>query len=364
MKKQKKFKTFNNKINSWKWRNAKAIMFQLHELSYFFWECTLKCNLNCLHCGSDCTKDEKCIELQKEKVIKVFNDIANNYAPKEIMIAVTGGEPLLREDLFDILSEISKIGFQWGMVTNGMLVDEDVVIRCKELGMRTVSVSLDGLEETHNWLRNNKESYKRAICALKLFVEKGNLSIVEAITCVNKRNISQLEDIYKELENIGINRWRLISPFPLGRAESITELSVDKNLILSIFEFVISKRKNSNKIEIEYSEEGYLGCECENKIRNGNFYCGAGIHVGGLLCDGSFGACPSLHRQWNQGHVDEISFSEAWESRYRNMRNREWMKSNECKSCKEWKDCQGSSLHLWDWNNGKQKICHFKLINS
>jgi radical SAM enzyme (rSAM/lipoprotein system) len=349
---------------TWEWRQAKKIMAKIHDLNYFFWEATVRCNLDCRHCGSECTKNEKMTELSASRVIEVFEDIANNYKSKEIMVAVTGGEPLIREDLFQVLSKVYDLGFSWGMVTNGMLVNEQVVNNCIDTGMTTVAVSLDGLESSHNWLRNNDSSYSNAINALELFVNKGNLKIVEAITCINERNISQLDDMYSVLKSIGINRWRIISMFPLGRAEQNSELITNKSLLIKLFNFIKERRHNDRDLHITYSEEGYLGCEWEKEVRDDLFYCGAGINVAGLLCDGSFGACPSLSREWIQGHINDTSFSQVWETRYENMRNREWMRSEGCHKCKQWKNCQGSSLHLWDWQKGEAKVCHYRLLNT
>ena len=337
---------------------------KVHDLTYFFWETTLKCNLKCRHCGSDCDKDKILEDLPKEKVLQVFRNIAENYEAKDIMVAVTGGEPLVRKDLFEILSEISTLGFPWGMVTNGMLVDEKAVEKCVDSGMRTVSVSLDGIGETHNRMRNNELSYDRAINALKLFLKSGKFNVVEAITCVNSENINQLEDMHKILKNIGVQGWRLFTIFPKGRAEINSELILNKELLIELFNFIKEKRNNNAGMHISYSEEGYLGCDWEKEVRDDFFFCGAGVNVGSLLADGSYGACPSLARDWVQGHVDEISFSEAWERRYENMRNRKWMKTEGCSTCKQWNKCNGSSLHLWDFKDGKTKVCHYKMLNA
>jgi radical SAM enzyme (rSAM/lipoprotein system) len=350
-------------FQNWAWSKGMKFNAKVHDLTYFFWETTLSCNLKCRHCGSDCDKDKNIEELTKEKVLKVFKNIAENYNARNIMVAVTGGEPLVRKDLFEILSEVSKMGFPWGMVTNGMLLDEKMVERCVESGMKTVSVSLDGLREAHNWLRNSDISYDRAVNALKLLLKAGRLDVVEAITCVNSQNIKQLEDMYKLLKDIGVHGWRLFTIFPKGRAEENPELLLNKGLVIELFNFIKDKRNNNSGMHISYSEEGYLGCNWEREVRDDFFFCGAGVNVGSLLADGSFSACPSLSRDWIQGHVDNIAFSEAWENRYKNMRDRRWMKTEDCKRCRQWNKCNGSSLHLWDFTEKKTKVCHYNMLN-
>ncbi|MCM0649112.1 radical SAM protein [Clostridium swellfunianum] len=351
-------------FQNWAWSQGMKFTTKVHDLTYFFWETTLSCNLKCRHCGSDCDKDKFIEELPKEKVLQVFKNIAENYEPKDIMVAVTGGEPLVRKDLFEILSEVSSMGFPWGMVTNGMLVDEAAVEKCAESGMKTVSVSLDGLREAHNHLRNSELSYDRAVNALRLFLKSGKFDIVEAITCVNSDNINQLEDMYKLLKDIGVQGWRLFTIFPKGRAEVNSELLLNKDLVIRLFNFIKDKRNSNPGMHISYSEEGYLGCNWEREVRDDFFFCGAGINIGSLLADGSYSACPSLPREWIQGHVDEISFSEAWETRYKNMRDRKWMRTKGCESCKQWSNCNGSSLHLWDFKEGKTKVCHYNMLNA
>jgi radical SAM enzyme (rSAM/lipoprotein system) len=350
-------------FQNWAWSQGMKFNSKVHDLNYFFWETTLRCNLKCRHCGSDCDKDKSTEDLPKEKVLQVFRNIAENYEPKDIMVAVTGGEPLVRKDLFEILSEVSNMGFPWGMVTNGMLVDEKMVESCAESGMKTVSVSLDGLREAHNWLRNSDISYDRAINALSLFLKSGKFKVVEAITCVNAQNINQLEDIYKLLKDAGVHAWRLFTIFPKGRAETNRELILNKDLVTGLFNFIKDKRNSSPGMHVSYSEEGYLGCNWEKEVRDDFFFCGAGVNVGSLLADGSYSACPSLSREWIQGHVDEIGFTEAWETRYKNMRDRKWMRTDGCKSCRQWNKCNGSSLHLWDFKEGKTKVCHYNMLN-
>lgn len=352
----------SKRIGLWAWRNAKRFKTPLHDLTYFFWEATLRCNLSCRHCGSDCMKDEQMPELSKEKVLSVFKDIARNYDARKVMIAVTGGEPLVRGDLFDVLAEVHALGFPWGMVTNGMLVDDAVVRECTRTGMRTVVVSLDGEKESHNRLRGNPHSYERACRALSLFAQKKAFSVVEGITCVHNENVDELDAIYATLDKTGANAWRLFTIFPKGRAAHNKELVVTPKTLTNVLHYIKRKRKEKGRITVNYSDEGYLGCAWEGDVRDYFFFCGAGINIGGLLCDGAYTACPSLSREWIQGHVDELPFSEAWETRYENMRNRTWMKNALCDGCREWKNCEASSLHLWDFAQHRPMVCHHRML--
>jgi radical SAM protein with 4Fe4S-binding SPASM domain len=278
------------------------------------------------------------------------------------MVAVTGGEPLMRRDLFEVLGAVSALGFPWGMVTNGMLVTEKVVEQCLRTGMRTVAVSLDGLGESHNWLRNHGQAYARALRALRLLLAARQFEMVEAITCVHAGNVDELPRMYDFLRQLGVQGWRIFSIFPKGRAAQDGNLATNGALLTRTLRFIQEKRAANPQWPLTYCEEGYLGCAWERTARQTPYYCGAGISIGSLLCDGSYSACPSLSRQWIQGHVDELPFSEAWETRYASMRKREWMHNDFCGACRQWKNCQASSLHLWDWERQRPQVCHYRLL--
>ena len=137
-----------------------------YRLKTLFWEATLRCNAFCEFCGSRCG-EVSCNEISGEKIEKVFEDIADAYNPGSIMINVTGGEPILRKDLFEVMTKASAMGFPWGMVSNGSLIDKCTIQKMKQSGMKTISISLDGMEETHNrlrkieWISENCSGYKR-----------------------------------------------------------------------------------------------------------------------------------------------------------------------------------------------------------
>lgn len=344
----------------WRWLNRTRAFF--HPLEYFFWEATLNCPLECRHCGSDCRKSLSHHDLPKEKVLSVFRNVAQHYSPHTIMVGVTGGEPLARHDLFEILSEVHALGFPWGMVTNGWSVTPEVVEQCRRTGMRTVSVSVDGLQDRHDWLRHREGSFARAVQALRLFVAQKTISKVEVITCVHQGNIADLPILRDFLREIGVSGWRLLTIFPKGRAELHAGIVVNGPLLRELFAFIEETHHQHPNWDVSYSEEGFLGHPHEGLVRPHLFFCNAGISIGSLLADGSYGACPSLGREWTQGHVDDLPFAEAWEKRYRRFRQRSWRENRFCTSCDRWTDCRGSSLHLWDTKNHRPRICHLELL--
>lgn len=121
-----------------------------HELRTLFWELTLRCNLSCRHCGSDCRTESGIADMPVEDFLKVIDTITPNVDPNHTLIVFSGGEALVRRDLEFCGSELYKRGYPWGMVTNGMLLDKARLAWLMDAGMRSITVSIDGFEEYHN----------------------------------------------------------------------------------------------------------------------------------------------------------------------------------------------------------------------
>ncbi|MCR4994027.1 MAG: radical SAM protein, partial [Bacteroidales bacterium] len=122
-----------------------------HPLRQLFWECTLRCNVHCRHCGSDCKKVAGVPDMPAADFLRVLDSVEKKCDPHEVFVIVTGGEPLVREDLEEVCSEIYRRGFPWGLVTNGLALTEERFAALRKAGMHTLALSLDGLEENHNW---------------------------------------------------------------------------------------------------------------------------------------------------------------------------------------------------------------------
>ncbi len=359
-----KLNNFKKRFQLWAWSRYVRLSSIDHKLRYLFWEATLSCNLNCLHCGSDCTssKDTR-LELSTNEIIDGLNAIASYYNPGDIMIGITGGEPLMRKDLFTVTDNISALGFSWGMVTNGFAMTKEIVTKCRRTGMKTITVSIDGLKDDHNWLRQNRHSFEKAVGAVSALSDENFLSNLQIATVVSHRIIDKLPDIYEFIRKEHVHEWRLITVFPGGRAKNNEDLLLRDDDYRKLYSFVRDVRKSKPSMSVTVDEEGYLGCEFEREVRDSFYSCQAGIEVGGILANGDISACPSISRKLVQGNIRRESFSDCWENKFQPFRDRKWMKQGMCTSCGQWRICKGNSLHLWDFDKNEPEVCHFKCLN-
>ncbi|OQA02355.1 MAG: Cyclic pyranopterin monophosphate synthase [Bacteroidetes bacterium ADurb.Bin408] len=341
-----------------KYTDAQA---QLHELSYLFWECTLRCNISCIHCGSDCRHDNRVKDMPYEDFIKVAQQVKAHYNPNKVMIVITGGEPLMRKDLEDCGMALKNLGFPWGFVTNGYALTEERFEKLLNSGLRSMTISLDGFEQSHNWLRGNPHNFRKATEAIKLAVGAGNRIVFDVATCVNQRNFTELEQLKLFLIELGLKKWRLFSICPIGRAKDNPELSLTNQQFCKLLDFIKSGR-GEKTIETSFGCEGFLG-NYESEVREGFFFCRAGIHIASVLADGSICACPNIDRaHFTQGSIYTDDFMDVWQNRFSQMRKRAWTKEGLCADCDIFKWCKGNGIHLRDVENHDVLRCHYKMI--
>ena len=323
-------------------------------LQEVFWECTLRCNLNCLHCGSDCRKEEMPQDMPFSDFARVLDQIVLENEPSKIMVITTGGEPLVRKDIVECGREITRRGFIWGMVSNGMLLDTLKLQQLINAGLKTIAISLDGFEAEHNWMRGNGNSFCRAVNAIKALT---NSDITwDVITCVNARNFSSLSKFKDFLLGIGVTHWRLFTVFPMGRAANNMDLQLTSEQFRLLMEF-IKEERGKDDIRVSYSCEGYLG-DYELNVRDYPFFCGAGINTASVRYDGAISGCLSIRSKFDQGNIYNDNFMDVWNNRFGIFRNRKWMKQGTCSNCTMWNLCRGGAMHLRK-EDGEMLACSY-----
>ena len=332
---------------------------QLHPLQQLFWESTLRCNVHCLHCGSDCSSSEITPDMPAEDFLRVIDQsVTPHVDPHKVLIIISGGEPLMRTDLAEVGKALKQRGYPWGMVTNGLAMTEK---RFKELmasGLRSMAISFDGMKDNHNWMRQHPLAFDGATRAIKLAAATPSLTW-DVVTCVNQRTINQLDEMREYLWSIGVRNWRLITIDPMGRAAENPELLLSPEQHRYLLDYIRDRRKEG--LHISYSCEGFMP-DYEGEIRDYLFHCMAGISVASILIDGSISACTSIRGKYYQGNIYKDDFWDVWENRFESYRNREWMRKQEpCNNCKLFRYCEGGGMHLRR-EDGSLMLCHHNKL--
>lgn len=331
---------------------------RVHPLRQLFWECTLRCNLRCRHCGSDCTASALAPDMPFEDFQKVLLRIKEAYEPKEILIIFSGGEPLMRKDLADCGRRVQELGFPWGLVSNGYLMNPKRALELLKAGMRTATISLDGLEEEHDWMRGVPGSFARADEAIRYLSGVSFLGF-DIVTCVTQKNIGQLQQIKEYLISAGVKAWRLFTVFPVGRGATDPVLQLTGEQYRALMEFIVACRKEG-RIKASYGCEGFLG-PYEGKVRDHLFSCQAGLSIASVRIDGAISGCTSIRASYSQGNIYTDDFVDVWEHRFGIFRDHTPFKTGPCAECRWWKKCQGNGMHLRG-ENGELLLCNLSRL--
>ena len=315
-------------------------------------EVTKKCNAACDQCGSRCDINSEEL-MSKKQILTAFEDIREHIGTYT-MLNITGGEPLLRKDLFEIMSRASEMGFDWGMVTNGSLITDETVEKMKRSGMKTITVSVDGLRETHDSLRHLPGCFDRIMTAFKKLKQAAFLDHMQATFTANRRNVYEFEALVDVLEPLGLDSIRVSFMDPIGRALENKELLLTREEILYFTGLVNRLNRRKYGVKIVWGCPHYLGDLLDGR----RFSCFAGIYTASILANGDIFVCPNVERrpEYVQGNILRDSFSDVWKNRFGLFRERKT--PEKCVGCPHEKTCKGDSFHTLDHDKNEPLFCY------
>ena len=186
------------------------------------WNATRRCNLYCMHCYSDSRNREYPGELTTEEGFRLIDDVAGFGAPTMIF---SGGEPLMRPDIFKLAAHASRRGLRCVLSTNGTLVSEAVAERIRDAGFVYVGISLDGIGQAHDKVRGRKGAFDGALAGIRRCRDLG-VKVGVRFT-LHRKNANQLAGVLDLLEEENIPRFCMYHLAYAGRGDRIRQFDLD-----------------------------------------------------------------------------------------------------------------------------------------
>ena len=330
---------------------------RLHpKLRFLFFELTDSCNLNCRHCGSNCVSKNSAF-LSVDLVKKTLDEVAAVYDTKDVWVCLTGGEPFLHLDLIEIIRYSKELGFFCGITSNGTLITEELAQKAAEAGLDTISISLDGMEELHDWFRNYKGAFRRSIKGINNLRRDGIQA--EAISVIHKKNIDELDDMFDFFYKNKFYSWCVVNMEPIGRGRLNDELLLDADGIKRLLDFIKAKRQEVQDMRISFGCSHFLPLEYEHEVRGWFFLCLAGVGVLSVTASGDIVSCLDIERrpEFVQGNVTACNIVDVWERKFQIFRKDRTLESKVCSLCKDRIKCGGDSMHTWQFDLNEPNYC-------
>ncbi|OFV66356.1 MAG: radical SAM protein [Candidatus Syntrophoarchaeum butanivorans] len=315
------------------------------------WNTTYECNLRCEHCYIDAVLPGNAPpgELSTGEAFKLIDDIASFSKP---ILILSGGEPLLRKDIYDIASYGSSKGLRIVMGTNGTLIDDEVVERLKDAGVMRVGISIDALTPSiHDHFRGVEGAHHAAIEGAKA-CKRGGLSF-QIHTTITRDNYQEIPDMMDFVLDLGADAFHLFFLVPTGRGEDLVDVTPQQYEDMLVF---LYERSQSFPIELKaVCAPQFMriamerGGKDDPQLKRFTKGCLAATAYCRIKPDGEVNPCPYL--PVNVGNVRDTSFEIIWkESKVLNeLRNPDLLEGG-CGSCRYRTICGGCRARAYAIN--------------
>jgi radical SAM protein with 4Fe4S-binding SPASM domain len=301
-------------------------------------EITKICNLRCVHCGSGCTDI-----LGKELSIKDWESVISTLPELGVeKVIFSGGEPTTKKGIEILFSRIKELGMDYGMITNGFKMSAEMIFALAKYKPFAVGFSVDGLEETHNKIRQNQSSWQNCLASMKHIKNDAELPIC-MVTTVNKWNYGELDGLAALADSVGADCWQLQLTFPSGRAKEQTDFLINEEMFAEIFEKIAKFRKQYPRMRIEAAD--CFTFAPAGLIRDDDWFgCQAGITSIGIDAFGDVMPCLAMRAAAVCGNVKEIPLKKIWENSDKLDFNRKFNPDavvGNCRDCQALVYCRG-----------------------
>jgi radical SAM protein with 4Fe4S-binding SPASM domain len=338
---------------------------------YVVWEITLRCDQSCQFCGSRAGV-ARTDELTTAEIVDVIGQLAE-MGTREI--ALHGGEAYLRDDFLTIVRAIADKGMDATMVTGGRGFSAELAKQTAQAGIKSVSLSIDGMAATHDELRGLRGGHAKAFEAMRNLLDAG--VAVGCNTQLNRKNFRELPELADMLCEQPLYGWQVQLMVPMGRAAEAGDLWLQPHDMLEVIPIVAASRVRADQGGLKLwpgDNVGYFG-PFEHVLREGRSRsghsggCGGGILTMGIESHGDIKGCSAMSSEgFVAGNVRNARVREVWDNapELRFMRD---FKLDDlwgyCRECYYAEVCRGGCI--WTaatilGRRGNNPYCHHRAI--
>lgn len=319
------------------------------------WNCTRTCNLKCVHCYADSENKKYKGELATEEVKTFIDDLGEFKVP---VILFSGGEPLIREDLFELVEHANQYNIRSTISTNGTLIDKECARRLKQAQVGYIGISLDGIGSKHDEFRGSKGCFDNALTGIRNCLEIGQR--VGLRFTINRHNFKQLEDIFRLIKEEKIPRACFYHLVYSGRGSDMVKEDVTHEESRAALDLIMVRAMELGPdVELltvdNHADAVYIYLQAQKKypeladriwelikMNGGNR---SGIAFGNVDSQGNVHP-DQFTQQYTFGNVRERKFSKIWQDTSHpimaGMKNRKLLLKGRCSQCKWLPVCNGN----------------------
>lgn len=328
-----------------------------HSYDFFIqWHLTEKCNLRCRHCYQT---GRKLQEMTFPEIKEAINEISDTLtAWKDIYCMdfsssfnITGGEPFLREDIFDILDEINSRGFETYLLTNGTMINKEKAGKLARLGIKGVQVSIEGPEKIHNSIRG-RNSFLFSVNGIRNLLDAG-LTVTMNVT-LSSLNAGYFKDMFRLSSGLGVHKLGFSRLVPSGTGEAMVSEMLSTEEVRNLYHDIFSM--NAGGVKTVTGDPVATQSKISRRDNdNGDIPlsgCAAGISGLTILPDGTILPCRRLPVPI--GNIKNDSLRELWAMSdvLNDLRDRKRYKGK-CGTCKRWAHCRGCRAIAYAYSGTK-----------
>lgn len=335
------------------------------------YNCTARCNLKCLHCYSSSGASKSASELSTAQAKELISQLADYRCP---VVLFSGGEPLLREDIFELIAYSGKVGLKAVLSTNGTLIDRTRADKLAEAGISYVGISIDGPEPFHDNFRASRGSFQ---ATMQGFANCRKAGIRTGLRfTITKHNAGQIEAVFDIAETAAIRRICFYHLIRMGRAKDMEDAALSQQQTRLAVNTIIEKTDqfvNDDLVDEvltvgNHADGPYLVTRMQREnsplapqavnllLANGGNRIGQ--NISSINWDGEVYA-DQFWRNYTLGNVTEKTFADIWDNSsdpvLHKLRNKDEFKDRRCAKCKWFELCKGnfrfistdSSIESW-----------------